>query len=194
MADSIFLAAAGAREHNGDLSAGTDGVTIAVQPTEQARGPWDPGALHGGAPAALITAAFERLEPGAELLLARLGFEFLRPIPLAPLTLSTRIVRPGRRVQELAGERRTQADGDGSGGELVCRASALRVREIPPDVPSSAHSSQDPDDAAEQARPAEQALAPPQNGRPVRFSLDGSNEASFAASAMEMRWLGDPRA
>jgi hypothetical protein len=28
----------------------------------------------------------------------------------------------------------------------------------------------------------------------VRFALDGSNDASFAASAMEMRWLGDPRA
>ena len=36
--------------------------------------------------------------------IARLGFEFLRPIPFAPLTLSTRIVRAGRRVQELAGE------------------------------------------------------------------------------------------
>ena len=55
-------------------------------PTEHARGPWDPRALHGGAPAALITAAFERMEPGAELPIARLGFEFLRPIPLAPLS------------------------------------------------------------------------------------------------------------
>ncbi len=73
-------------------------------PTEHARGPWDPRALHGGAPAALIAAAFERFEPGAELRVARLGFEFLRPIPLAPLRLSPRVVRPGRRVQELAGE------------------------------------------------------------------------------------------
>ena len=30
-------------------------------PTEPARGPWDPRALHGGAPAALLTAAFERI-------------------------------------------------------------------------------------------------------------------------------------
>ncbi len=73
-------------------------------PTEHARGPWDPQALHGGAPAALLTAAFERMEPGSELTIARLGFEFLRPIPFGPLTLSTRIVRAGRRVQELAGE------------------------------------------------------------------------------------------
>jgi hypothetical protein len=36
-----------------------------LQPTEQARGPWDPRALHGGAPAALIASVFERLQPGA---------------------------------------------------------------------------------------------------------------------------------
>ena len=49
------------------------------------------------------------MEPGAELAIARLGFEFLRPIPFAPLTLCTSIVRPGRRVQELAAELRTPA-------------------------------------------------------------------------------------
>src|ERR1019366_8405923 len=69
-------------------------------PPEHARGPWDPRALHGGAPAALMTAAFERFQPGAELVVARLGFELLRPVPMAPLSLSTEIVRAGRRVQE----------------------------------------------------------------------------------------------
>src|ERR1700721_2139472 len=94
------------------------------EPTEHARGPWDPRALHGGAPAALIARAFERLQPGAELELARLGFELLRPVPLAPLTLMTRIVRKGRRVQELAAE--LSADLGTGREELVCRASALR--------------------------------------------------------------------
>ncbi len=78
-------------------------------PTEHARGPWDPRALHGGAPAALIAAAFERMQPGAELPFARLSFEFLRPVPMAPLKLSTRISRPGRRVQALEAE--LSADG-----------------------------------------------------------------------------------
>ncbi len=58
-----------------------DGDAERFTPTEHARGPWDPGALHGGAPAALITAAFERMEPGAEVGIARLGFEFLRRAP-----------------------------------------------------------------------------------------------------------------
>lgn len=168
--ESIFLAE-GASSQEGERFA----------PTEQARGPWDPRALHGGAPASLIAAMFERLQPGAELRIARLGFEFLRPIPLAPLKLSTRIVRPGRRVQELAGE--LSADLGSGTEEVVCRASALRVREIAPDVPAS-----EPPPAA----PA--ALPPPETGRAVRFSLDGATGASFAATAMEMRWLDDPRA
>jgi hypothetical protein len=93
-------------------------------PTEHARGPWDPRALHGGAPAALITSAFERLQPGAELAIGRLSFELLRPIPIAPLTLETSVMRPGRRVQELAAELR-------SGDELIARAGALRVQPVP---------------------------------------------------------------
>jgi len=176
-----------------------------LAPTEQARGPWDPRALHGGAPAALIASVFERLQPGAELRIARLGFEFLRPIPLAPLTLTTRIVRPGRRVQELVAELRAASDGSGgngdsggnggSGGEtgaggeqgglLVCRASALRVQEVSPAAAAAASPAGGVD---------ERALPAPETGKPVRFSLDGSNEASFAASAMEMRWLDDPQA
>jgi hypothetical protein len=94
-------------------------------PTNHARGPWDPQALHGGAPAALMTTAFERVEPGAELPIARLGFELLRPIPFVPLSISTRIVRPGRRVQELAGE--LLADLGSAGEQLIARASALRA-------------------------------------------------------------------
>ncbi len=149
-------------------------------PTEHARGPWDKRALHGGAPAALITAAFERMEPGAELRIARLGFEFLRPIPLGPLSLSTRIVRPGRRVQELTAQLH-------SGGELVCRASAMRVREVPSGLPAAAPV----EEAASSptASDGNEAMPGPEEGTAVRFALDDASGPSFAASAMEMRWL-----
>jgi len=147
-------------------------------PTELARGPWDPGALHGGAPAALISSVFERIEPGSEMPIARLGFEFLRPIPSAPLQLSTRIVRPGRRVQELAGE--LSCD-----GQLVARASALRVQPVPAGLPVEA-----PADGAW----ADHEMPGPQDGKAVRFALGDSDTTSFAATAMEMRWLSDPRA
>ena len=157
MSESIFLA------EGGDFL-----------PTEHAGGPWDPRALHGGAPAALITAAFERVEPGSELPIGRLGFELLRPIPFAPLSISTRIVRPGRRVQELAGELR-------QGEELIARASALRVQRIPDGVPRAR------EDAALQ-----RAMPGPETGEAVRFALDDTDRPSFASSAMEMRWLDPP--
>ncbi len=157
-------------------------------PTEHARGPWDPRALHGGAPAALLTAAFERMEPGSEMPIARLGFEFLRPIPLAPLTLSTRMVRSGRRVQELAGEL-SAAAGDGVPGELVCRASALRVQEVPADLPAPGPPPQDGPAAAVEAQ------LPCTGVRPAAaLRARGWPNASFGATAMEMRWLDDPKA
>ncbi|MCW3028819.1 MAG: hypothetical protein JWN81_2030 [Solirubrobacterales bacterium] len=163
-------------------------------PTDHARGPWDPQALHGGAPAALMTAAFERLEPGGDLLIGRLGFELLRPIPFAPLSVSAQIVRPGRRVQELAAELR-------HGEELIARASALRVQGIPDGLPGVSPAPRD--DAGSPGVPARSAeegphAAPegrmpgPDAGKPVRFALDDTERTSFAASAMEMRWLSDP--
>lgn len=161
MSDSIFLA-------DGEL----------FTPTEHARGPWDPRALHGGAPAALIAAAFERVEPGAELPFARLSFEFLRPVPMAPLELTTRISRPGRRVQALEGE--LSAD-----GVTVCRASALRLVAAPEKLPELA--------IAQVKASSPGAIAAPQDGQHVHFALDDMERKSFAASAMEMRFLsGQP--
>ncbi len=154
--DSIFLA---------------DGVER-FTPTEHARGPWDPQALHGGAPAALIAAAFERMEPGSQLPIARLTFEFLRPIPFAPLTLSTRMVRAGKRVQELAAELM-------AGDQPICRASALRVRAVPADLPSV-------------TLPPQEALPEPALGKVVDFALNPEAGTSFASTGMEMRWFSDP--
>jgi len=162
-------------------------------PTEHARGPWDPQALHGGAVAALMAAAFERLEPGRELPIARLGFELLRPIPFAPLSMSLHVIRPGRRVQELAGELR-------QGEELVARASALRVQRVPDGLPGVPPGPADRADSVPSPDPADGAdgssdgrMPGPDAGRAIRFALDDADTASFAASAMEMRFLeNDP--
>jgi acyl-coenzyme A thioesterase PaaI-like protein len=145
-----------------------------LQPTEHARGPWDPRALHGGAPAALMTAALERLQPGAELPIARLSFEFLRPVPLAELELRTRITRPGRRVQALEAE--LLAD-----DQLVCRARALRILAVPREMPTRALELVGEREAA--------ALPGPHEGHEVRFALDDLERKSFAATAMEMRFV-----
>jgi Thioesterase-like superfamily len=144
------------------------------EPTEHARGPWDPRALHGGAPAALMTAALERLQPGAELPIARLSFELLRPVPLAALELRTRIRRPGRRVQALEADLL-------AGEELVCRARALRIQPVPGELPAR---------ALELVGDHEAAPIPgPREGHEVRFALDDLERKSFAATAMEMRFV-----
>lgn len=92
-------------------------------PSGHARGPWDPGQLHGGAPAALIGTALQ--EPGFAV--ARVTFEFLAPVPLAPLTLGVELVKRGRRVQLVRAEL-------AAGGRTVVRAHALRLRSAPVDL------------------------------------------------------------
>jgi hypothetical protein len=215
MSESIFVAGDERAERDGpptsdEAEGRSDGdglIAMAIHPTEQARGPWDPLALHGGAPAALLTSVFERMQPGAELRIARLGFEFLRPIPFAPLQLSAHIVRPGRRVQELAGAL-TATDPASGQQQVICRASALRVREVTAEVAAAAASAARPlarsDDSesgdghvhtdGNRGGESEEPLPPPDTAKPVRFSLNDSAGPSFAASAMEMRWLDDPRA
>ena len=69
--------------------------------TELARGPWDPRALHGGAPAALLVHALQRCEPRPDLRLARVTYEFVRPVPIGELHVAARVTRPGRRVMLL---------------------------------------------------------------------------------------------
>lgn len=98
--------------------------------TELARGPWDPGAQHGGAPAALLVREFERLTSADDgLIFARLTYELLRPVPLGPLDVHADIVRPGRRVQLLEGTISTKD------GIEVVRARALRIQASVPDTP-----------------------------------------------------------
>jgi hypothetical protein len=147
-------------------------------PTAHARGPWDPQALHGGAPAALITDAFEAHEPGPGMGIARLNFELLRPVPMSPLDISIEVVRAGRRVQELDAELR-------SGGRLICRASALLVARVPGDLPAGAAGEQgERMPAPEEASELSFALEAPAGADPAH--------ASFGATGMQMRWIDDP--
>ena len=150
-------------------------------PTEHARGPWDPGALHGGAPAALIARAFAEVEPGAQLPIGRLGFEFLRPIPFAELEVRTEIVRSGRRVQELRAELWTAG-----GGELIGRADALRIQAVPAGLPDDYGRRQQPGSGTIAALPG------PERGKVVRFALNDPDATSLASTGMEMSWLTDP--
>jgi len=90
-------------------------------PTEFARGPWTPDALHGGPVAALAARAVEAIPTDEPMHVARLTVELLRPVPVAPLSVSASLVRPGRKVQLV--EARIS-----SGGRDVAWGRALRVR------------------------------------------------------------------
>jgi hypothetical protein len=89
-------------------------------PSELTRGPWDPDAQHAGPPAALVARALERCEPREGMRVGRVTLEVLRPVPLAPLELSARVVRSGRSVELL------EASLSGPEGELM-RARAWRL-------------------------------------------------------------------
>lgn len=134
--------------------------------TELARGPWDPGAQHGGAPAALLMRAFEELPAADGLMISRVTYEFLRPVPIAELAVSAAVIRPGRRVQLLEGSIH-----DPQGVEVV-RARALQVRRADEAVPSS--STPPPFPAPEAGR--ENDMEPPH--RPM-----------FAPDAIEIRFV-----
>jgi hypothetical protein len=100
--------------------------------TELTRGPWDPGAQHAGPPAALLGRELERLPDAGEFQIGRVTCEILRSVPIGPVEVSARVVRPGRRVQLLEAELR------GEDGEALMRASSWRIRtatvEIPPEA------------------------------------------------------------
>ncbi|MEA3055763.1 MAG: hypothetical protein QOD30_1195 [Actinomycetota bacterium] len=104
----------------------------AFVPTGLARGPWSPDAQHGGPVAALLMRAMEAIDAPGPMQVARATFELLRPVPLAPLTITTATLKPGRRVQ-LVGASLFAEDVE------VVRATALRLRTadipIPDDVP-----------------------------------------------------------
>jgi len=101
-----------------------------VVATEHARGPWDPGACHGGPVAAMLVRASSGVEPAEpdRWQLARITVELVRPVPVGePLTVAAELERPGRNVSLVAA---TLQDG---AGRVVARSRALRVRtaEVP---------------------------------------------------------------
>jgi Acyl-CoA thioesterase C-terminal domain/Acyl-CoA thioesterase N-terminal domain len=137
----------------------------AYVPTGHARGPWDPGQLHGGAPTALAGEALQ--EEG--YLVARLTFDFLAPVPLAPLTVTALTIRAGRNVQlaeaELAAE-----------GAVVLRARAMRLRRASVELP---------------ARPPDEPPRGPEDARHDPFPVGDGPAEGFHLTAMDIRFLDD---
>ncbi|MFI6094187.1 thioesterase family protein [Lentzea sp. NPDC051213] len=67
--------------------------------TEHTVGPWGPDSQHLGPPSALLVRALLAL---GRPTLSRVTFEVLGPVPIADLTVSTSVDRPGRSVELLS--------------------------------------------------------------------------------------------
>ena len=138
-------------------------------PTGHARGPWDPDALHGGAPAALVAEAVTAVEPGEGMRIVRLTCEFLGPVPLAPLRVGAEVVRAGRRQQLVEAQVQT-------GDRTVIRARAVRLRRGEVDLPDEVRGTEPPPGG------------PPQDAAPDEHPF-GQGEA-FHRTGMELRFGG----
>ncbi len=138
-------------------------------PTELTRGPWDPRTQHAGPPAALLGRAVEQSGERAGMRVARATFEILRPVPIAPLELTTTVLRSGRSV-ELVGASLA------SHGTEVMRLVALRMRTARLDLPDG------------ELPPGPFAVPPgPELGRPLPFFATGA-EIGYH-TAMEWRFV-----
>jgi hypothetical protein len=133
--------------------------------TEYTRGPWDPGHQHAGPPSALIARQVELLEDAADFQVGRMTFEILRPVPIGPVAVEARIVRPGRRVQMF------EATLTGAGGEDLIRARGWRIRRASLDLPA-------------EALPADPPPPGPEEGAEPEFFKTGQAEGYHTA----MEW------
>lgn len=97
--------------------------------TPLATGPWDPNALHGGPPSALLAGALQHAVDtaglGVEFHPARLTAELLRPVPLGELQVTTELRRPGKRICVADGTIRAPD------GTVVLAATLLAIRRRP---------------------------------------------------------------
>jgi hypothetical protein len=97
------------------------------EPTEHSRGPWSSDLLHGGPVGALLAHALcGAASSDGEWLPARLTVDLVRPLSMAPLEVTTTVLRSGRKAQLLSADCR-------SDGALLARAALqlIAVREVP---------------------------------------------------------------
>jgi hypothetical protein len=118
--------------------------------TVHSTGPWSPKTQHLGPPSALLVRALEALPAAAPMLVARVTVEILGPVPVAELSVSAGVERPGRSVELLGAEL-------SAGGRTVARARAWRHARS---------------DTSAVAVGVDEPLAPPEDGAPMHRPED----------------------
>lgn len=93
--------------------------------TERTIGPWGPTSQHAGPPAALLGRAVELCESRPDTQVTSITYDILKPVPIAPLEVSARVVRPGRKVELVEGSLKTE-----SVEVMRCRAWRIRTENV----------------------------------------------------------------
>ncbi len=137
-------------------------------PSELARGPWRPDALHGAAVAALLVSALDA--PGRTL--TRITFDLLASVPLAPLSIDAGAWEGGRRVTRKTVELR-------SAGVVVARAQGLSVRQTDLELPESRSEAPNPFAG----------VPVPDLSEPYRAAAANIGWESFDSAAVSLAWL-----
>jgi hypothetical protein len=119
-----------------------DGDRVVTSP--DAAGPWDGSMQHGSAPAALVVWAAEAIPTPQPMRIARVTIDLMRPVPIAPLTLETEILRKGRKIQLCAVKLRAE-------NVIVVAATVLKIKTqalaLPPEAINPAVELPGPDQA-----------------------------------------------
>ena len=106
-----------------------DGKDVVTSP--YAAGPWDPSMQHGSPPAALVVWAAEKIPTQIAMRVARVTVDLMRPVPVAPLTVESEVLREGRKIQLCAVRLLAQ-------GVVVVSATVLKIKvqadELPPEA------------------------------------------------------------
>jgi hypothetical protein len=89
--------------------------------TEHTGGPWGAQLQHGGPPAALLARAVEQVPADRPVTVVRLSVDLLGPVPIGPVEVTSRVLRPGRSVELVEAEL-------SAGGRVAARALAWRIR------------------------------------------------------------------
>jgi hypothetical protein len=96
--------------------------------TPATAGPWSSALSHGSPPATLLLRTIEKAFPRDDVRVGRIAFDFLGPVPVAEVTMSAEMLRPGARI-ELCRSRLA------AGGRTAMEATAWRIATSPGKVP-----------------------------------------------------------
>lgn len=96
------------------------------QASELTEGPWQAGAMHGGAPTALVAHVVALVPSLAPMVTSRITCEIVRPVPVETLTVEIAVLREGKRIQVVDVTVR-----DATMSFVHARALRIRMADIP---------------------------------------------------------------